>query len=111
MVKACGVDSLQVVNPFDQSAATQAAKHAAEAEGVSAIVYRAPCIAVTKPGPMYRVDAEKCVGCRMCVREIGCPAIVSAEGKKVRIDESLCYGCGLCATICPTGAIGGGKNE
>ncbi len=104
---ALGVKSVEVVNPFDLDAAIEAAKRGADVDGVAAIVYRAPCIAVAKPGPMYRVDSAVCVGCRKCVREIGCPAIVSAAGKQVKIDPSLCYGCGLCAKICPTGAIGG----
>ena len=107
VLEALGVKSVEVVNPFELDEAIRAAKRAADVEGVSAIVYRAPCIAVAKPGPMVRVDAEVCVGCRKCVREIGCPAIVSAEGKQVMIDPALCYGCGLCEKVCPTGAIGG----
>ncbi len=107
VLEALGVKSVEVVNPFELDGAIRAAKRAADVEGVSAIVYRAPCIAVAKPGPMVRVDAEVCVGCRKCVREIGCPAIVSAEGKQVMIDPALCYGCGLCEKVCPTGAIGG----
>ncbi len=111
VLEALGVKCVEVVNPFDLDAAIAAAKRAAEVDGVSAIIYRAPCIAVTKPGPLYRVDPHVCIGCRKCVREIGCPAIVSAVGKQVKIDPSLCYGCGLCAKICPTGAIGGEKDE
>ena len=73
------------------------------------------CVKACKQGAIYKedefgavlVDQDKCIGCRACVRAIGCPAIVGAEGKKVKIDESLCYGCKLCAPICPVGAIGG----
>ncbi|MGI6239259.1 MAG: indolepyruvate ferredoxin oxidoreductase subunit alpha [Christensenellales bacterium] len=104
---ALGVGDVQTVNPFDQDAATAAVKHAAQARGVRAIVFRAPCIFVTKPAAPYAVDPDVCIGCRACVREIGCPAIVSAAGKQVRIDPALCTGCGLCAGICPVGAIGG----
>ena len=111
VLEALGVKDIQVVNPFELSKAIEAAKHAADVDGVSAIVYRAPCIAVTRPEPAYRVDADACVGCRVCVREIGCPAIVCAEGKKVKIDGALCVGCGLCARICPKGAIGGAGHE
>jgi indolepyruvate ferredoxin oxidoreductase alpha subunit len=111
VLEALGVKSVEIVNPFELDEAIQAARRAADVGGVSAIIYRAPCIAVQKPEKPYRVEADACVGCRMCVREIGCPAIVSAAGKKVKIDRSLCVGCGLCAEICPAGAIGGEKDE
>ena len=50
------------------------------------------------------LDAEKCVGCKQCIREIGCPAIV-VNDEKVQIEPSLCYGCGLCSQICKFDAI------
>ena len=52
------------------------------------------------------VDIDKCVGCRKCIREIGCPGLIIRDGQ-VTIDESLCTGCGLCSQICPFEAIGG----
>ena len=51
-----------------------------------------------------------CIGCKKCIREIGCPAIVVKDGQ-VTIEEGLCTGCGLCSQICPVHAIGGGENE
>lgn len=111
VLEALGVKSVEVVNPFALDEAISVAKRAADVDGVSAIIYRAPCIAVSKPQKPFRVDADVCIGCRKCVREIGCPAIVGMAGKKVEIDSSLCVGCGLCADICPTGAIGGEKDE
>ena len=48
-------------------------------------------------------DAEKCVGCRSCMR-IGCPAISFRE-KKAKIDATLCVGCGVCSQLCAFGAI------
>ena len=75
------------------------------------------CVKVCPVGATYkdaetgvvRQDYDKCIGCRMCVREIGCPGIVNADGGKVRIDPALCVGCGLCADICPIKAIGGAE--
>ncbi len=56
------------------------------------------------------VHAEKCVGCRLCVRELGCPALVpDAATGRVRIDAAQCTGCTLCEQICPTHAISGGE--
>ncbi|MDD4797733.1 MAG: 4Fe-4S binding protein, partial [Eubacteriales bacterium] len=75
--------------------------------GVQALIFRAPCICVAPPEPPWGVG-DGCVGCKKCIRELGCPAIVFADGKAA-IEPSLCYGCGLCAQICPVWAIEGGK--
>ncbi|MCD8118045.1 MAG: thiamine pyrophosphate-dependent enzyme [Lachnospiraceae bacterium] len=57
-----------------------------------------------RPG-CIRIDPEKCINCRKCIRELGCPGIVLDAGK-VSNDTSLCTGCGLCAQVCPVDAIG-----
>jgi len=104
VVKALGVSSIRRVNPFDLTAAKAAVKAAADENGVRVILFEAPCIAVTKPAAKYHVDAEKCIGCKKCIRELGCPAITVKDGKAV-IEDSLCYGCSICAQVCPVGAI------
>ena len=88
-----------------------AVKDAAASPGVSAVIFRAPCIAVAGklghkfPAPRA-VDAGRCVGCRKCVSELGCPAIsIDAGTKKPVIDRATCTACGLCAQICPVQAI------
>ena len=103
VVKLLGYD------PFDSEAAELAVKEAAECDGVSCIIFRAPCIAVSRPKPRVRVNADKCTGCKRCVREIGCPAIIKGENGKVAIDASLCYGCGLCLNLCRFDALEGGE--
>ena len=109
VLESLGVKDIQIVDPLDHTAAVAAVKHAADVDGVSAIIFRAPCIAVAKPKKPLVIDQNKCIGCRICVKEIGCPAIVNAEGGKVRVDASLCVGCGLCAGLCPKKAIGGAE--
>lgn len=108
---AVGVKSVVTVNPFDQQASVQAVKDAVNVDGVSAIIFKAPCIAVAgklgfaKPKAKI-VNAEKCIGCQKCIRELGCPALSIVSGqKKVEIDSSLCTGCGLCQGVCPVKAI------
>ncbi len=108
VLRGMGVESVQTVDPFDHKAAVAAVSAAMEKTGVRVVVFRAPCIAVSKGNPPYVVDAGKCVNCRLCVRELGCPAITVSEGK-VTIEPSLCRGCDLCAQICPTNAIGKGE--
>ena len=53
----------------------------------------------------YRVDADKCIGCKVCMRA-GCPALSydAAAGRAV-VDRTQCLGCSVCAQICPKGAI------
>ncbi len=110
VLHALGVTTVLTANPFDLTNAIETVKQAAAAaeSAVAAVVFRAPCIAVTKPAPALTVAAS-CIGCKKCVKELGCPAIVR-DGERVRIDPALCTGCGLCAKVCPVHAIGGGKN-
>lgn len=110
ILEAIGVTSVQTVNPLDHVAAVKAAKVAADTPGVSVIIYESPCIAVTKPAPRSYVDQEKCIGCKKCIKELGCPAII-LDNKKVKIEPALCYGCSLCEYICPVDAIKGGTRS
>lgn len=104
ILRAIGVTFVETVNPLDLEAAVAAVRRAAEQEGVKAIIFRSPCIAVTKPTTAYVVKPDRCVSCKKCIRELGCPALVLAEGQ-IRIEPSLCTGCSLCAQVCPVGAI------
>ena len=84
---------------------TRTVDHMQNEGGVSAIVFRFPCINVAPPGPMYAVDQEKCTRCRICITRLGCPAITQVGGV-VSIDTALCYGCSVCEQVCPHDAIG-----
>lgn len=104
ILEAVGVKDIAIVDPLNQEEAVKAAEHAFAVKGVSAIIYKSPCIAIEKGHTPKRVDEKVCTGCKKCIRELGCPAIVK-EGTKVSIDASLCTGCGLCSGVCPFGAI------
>lgn len=105
-----GVKKVFKANPLELTEAIEAVREAEKADGVSAVIFRSPCIAVSKPQPALTVCREACTGCKKCIRELGCPAIITNESKQVQIDPALCYGCGLCAAVCPFGAIGGNDN-
>ena len=109
LLRACGVEHVARVNPFDFEKSVAAMKEAVAYEGPSAVIAEAPCIAnVKKKAPAHFVD-DKCIKCGRCVREIGCPAITpDAEGRAF-INASLCTGCGLCANVCPVHAIKEGE--
>ena len=116
ILDAVGVKPVITVNPFDQKAAVEAVQQASETPGVSAIIFKAPCIAIAqkvgweKPHALT-VDNSKCIGCRKCINELGCPALSVSltkndKGKQlVEIDKSLCTGCSLCKQVCPVKAI------
>ena len=109
ILEAIGVSSVETINPLDLSAATEAVKKAAEGSGVRAIIFKSPCIAVTKAKKRYHVT-ESCIQCKKCIKALGCPAM-ALEGDQVMIEPSLCFGCGLCAQVCPTNAIEEGSDR
>jgi indolepyruvate ferredoxin oxidoreductase alpha subunit len=106
VLKALGVKHVVTKDPFDLKESIAAVKEAADFKGISAVIFKSPCIAVTAPAPIYKVDPDKCTGCKLCIKELGCPATVK-DNDKVRIDPALCYGCSICAQVCPFKAIGG----
>lgn len=106
VLQGIGVTAVETVNPLDLAKSIGVVRKMAGLPGVKAIIFKYPCIAITKPEGKMAVDIDKCVGCRKCIREIGCPGLIIRDGQ-VTIDESLCTGCGLCSQICPFEAIGG----
>lgn len=106
VLQGIGVTAVETVNPLDLAKSIELVRKMAGLPGVKAIIFKYPCIAITKPEGKMAVDRDKCVGCRKCIREIGCPGLIIRDGQ-VTIDESLCTGCGLCSQICPFEAIGG----
>ncbi len=99
-----GLTVVETVDPLDFKQSVDCVKRVAGAPGVKAIIFKSPCIAVAKPSGSMYVNSETCVNCKKCIRELGCPALMT-KGDCVTIDASLCTGCTLCSQLCPTGAI------
>jgi indolepyruvate ferredoxin oxidoreductase alpha subunit len=113
VVKGCGIEHVEIVDPNDIKETTKAFKRALEFKGPAVVVSKSPCILLEnrdkkKRGekiPIYQIDQEKCQRCKTCIGRFGCPALYFGKDGSVFIDESQCNGCGNCADICPFGAI------
>ena len=109
VLNGMGVEKILVVDPLNLNEAVNAVKECCDTKGVKAIIFKSPCIAVTKPTGEVCIK-DNCIGCKKCINEIGCPALI-IENERVTIDRTLCTGCGLCSQICPVGAIESEKKE
>ena len=90
------------------SEAIRIVKRVSEEPGVKAVIFRSPCAVLVKSNPPAMIDPEKCITCKRCIRELGCPGLVLSKGR-VTIEAALCTGCGLCAQLCPVQAITAGS--
>jgi len=98
-------DHIRAVDPNDLAALEAVIKEETAAECPSVIICRRPCALLksVKKNPPIQVNADKCVGCKACMK-IGCPCI-SVTDKKAKIDQTMCVGCGLCEQMCKFGAL------
>ncbi len=104
LVKACGVEFVREVDPFDLAAANEAARAAMDFSGPSVVIMRRDCAALVKKDRPYMIDSAACINCGACVEDLGCPAIGKLDGQPV-INDANCAGCGVCSQICPADAI------
>ncbi len=104
VLKGIGLDIVETVDPLEHKTAVSFVKRVSNEPGVKAIIFKSPCIAVAEPKESMHVLPDKCIGCKKCIRELGCPALIALKGK-ISIDPSLCTGCTLCHQLCPTDAI------
>ncbi len=115
LVAGCGVDFLQVCDPYDLKAMVKALKgawerSASEQAGVSVVIARHPCVLHqgkrALSGAQPPLVTDRCKACRHCLEAFECPALAWDESKEqVVVLESLCVGCGVCVLVCPRGAI------
>ena len=98
-----GVSKVVTVNPLNLNEAMGAVRMCADLPGVKAIIFKSPCVAISKPAGKCHITGG-CLNCGKCIKEIGCPGLIRVNGR-VTIDPNLCTGCGLCSQICPVDAI------
>ena len=111
LCRAMGFDRVRVVDPYNLAECDAVIKEELAADAPSVIISRRPCalLKTVKRQPAFSVNADKCVGCKSCMR-IGCPAI-SIRNKKACVDVTLCVGCGVCGQLCKFGALGSTAKE
>jgi indolepyruvate ferredoxin oxidoreductase alpha subunit len=113
VVKGCGVEHVEIVDPNNIKETTAAFKRALDFKGPSVVVSKSPCILLEvqrkrkakEDIKLYQINQEVCRRCKTCIGRFGCPALYFAEDGSVHIDPGQCNGCGNCAQVCPFGAI------
>ncbi len=115
LVRACGVDYVQVTDPYDQRSFQEILRAAydhtqAPDGGVAVVIANRPCVlfdpAPVREHPVPVVITEDCDGCRYCVEAFECPALVLRPDKsRVDLDEKICIDCGQCIDACYKGFI------
>ncbi len=114
VVGACGADHVEVIDPGVVEETIAVFTNALKMSGLRVIISRRECSLVPKKEARgrgeelipYSVDEWECTGCRVCVTDLGCPAISFKEDEnQALINEFLCRGCGVCSQLCTTGAI------
>ena len=105
LCRAVGIKRVRVVDPYNLKQCDEAIKEELAANEPSVIISRRPCalLKYVKHKAPLAVDAEKCVGCKACMK-IGCPAISFADGK-AKVDATQCVGCGVCEQLCKFDAL------
>ncbi|HOV80934.1 MAG TPA: indolepyruvate ferredoxin oxidoreductase subunit alpha [Bacillota bacterium] len=104
LTRALGVRRVKVVDPLNLAETEEAVLAEIAAAEPSVIISRRPCVLLGgAAAPVVLVRADRCTGCRICVR-LGCPAI-SVRDKTASVDPITCTGCGLCVQVCRKGAL------
>jgi len=115
VVRAMGVEKVEVVDAFDVEAVREGLEECNDYDGPAVLITEGECIQIHsgETQQAYEVNPEECIACGKCL-ELGCPAIVKTDEEykdtgryKAGIDPVLCVGstCDVCRQVCPTGAI------
>jgi indolepyruvate ferredoxin oxidoreductase alpha subunit len=115
VVAGCGVDFIEVVDPYDIKKMTGLIKKAADHTngpegGIAVIIARHPCVIAYRDEAIpqkKKVDVtEDCVECNFCHERFECPALYHDQDLgRTNIDRQICCDCSLCLQVCPKGAI------
>ncbi|MCP4667672.1 MAG: indolepyruvate oxidoreductase, partial [Deltaproteobacteria bacterium] len=115
VVAGCGIDFIEVVDPYDIKAMGGLMKKATQyvndpEGGIAVIIARHPCVIAYReeaiPVRKKVMITEDCVECNFCLDRFECPALHHDEDlERTAVNQALCNGCGVCLEVCPKGAI------
>jgi len=115
IVAGCGVDFIEVVDPYDIKKTTSVLKKAVKyvedpQGGIAVIIARHPCVIAYPEKAIANtkkvIITDDCVECNFCLDRFECPALFhDAELGRVNINREICIDCGVCIQVCPKGAI------
>ncbi|MDY6880482.1 MAG: thiamine pyrophosphate-dependent enzyme [Thermodesulfobacteriota bacterium] len=115
IVKGCGVEYIEVVDPYDIQTTTNSLKKATDYVndpdgGIAVLITRHPCViaykeeAITKETKVRVTD--DCVECNFCLDRFECPALFyDKDVGHININRQICRNCGVCIQVCPKKAI------
>jgi electron transport complex protein RnfB len=64
-----------------------------------------PECGIERPRPVAFIDAQKCIGCTLCIQACPVDAIVGASKQMHVVLTEWCTGCDLCIPPCPVDCI------
>jgi indolepyruvate ferredoxin oxidoreductase alpha subunit len=106
--RAVGVRRVRQVDPLDLAGVEAALKEELAVREPSVIIARRPCALLPEAAlgqRTFRIDPDKCKGCKLCVR-LGCTGVSwDEETRLASINPDLCVGCGLCLQVCKLDAV------
>ncbi|MBW2207106.1 MAG: indolepyruvate oxidoreductase [Deltaproteobacteria bacterium] len=114
-VAGCGVDFIEVVDPYGTKDMSDTLKRAFEyvkepQGGIACIIARHPCIIAYReeaiPEKKKVAITDDCTDCNFCLDRFECPALYHDEElERTNINRQICSDCGVCLQVCPKGAI------
>jgi indolepyruvate ferredoxin oxidoreductase alpha subunit len=117
VVGGCGVDFVEVVDPYDIKSMSKLLKKATDyvnssTGGIAVIIARHPCVIAYPKAKEAATETKNvrvtddCTECNFCLDRFECPALFHDKALgRTNINQALCIQCGVCLQICPKGAI------